>query len=511
MDWFHQLSFMVASVFIPLALLSFFCMRSGRKLLLPPGPQPLPIIGNMLMMDQLTHRGLARLAERYGGLFHLRLGSLHAVVVSTPEMARLVLQVQDASFCNRPVTAAIAYLTYDRADMAFANYGPFWRQTRKLCVMKLFSRRRLQSWASVRQEVDSAVRFAARRSGSSVDVGDLAFTLAKNVTFMAAFGAQSHGNQGEFAGILQEYSKLFGEFNISDFLPWLRWMDLQGIDKRLKVARQAIDRYIDVIIDDHLANPKEADAQDADMVDGMLAFLGDSGDTNEGGDLHGDLSLTRSNIKAIIMDVMFGGTETVALGIEWAMAELLKSPEELKRTQQELASVVGLHRKVDDSDLDKLPYLKCAVKEMLRLHPPLPLLQHQATQDCELAGYFIPVGTRVFVNAWGIGRDRDAWKSPNAFRPSRFALGGDAAAFDFRGSCFELLPFGSGRRSCPGMQLGLYVLELAVAQLLHCFDWSLPAGTKPGDLDMGDVFGLTAPKAVRLMAVPTPRLTCPLL
>ncbi|KAJ8499688.1 hypothetical protein OPV22_010240 [Ensete ventricosum] len=425
MDWSLELSFMtfmVASVFIPLALLYFFSMRSGRKLLLPPGPQPLPIIGNMLMMDQLTHRGLARLAERYGDLFHLRLGSLHAVVVSTPEMAR---------------------------------------QTRKLCVMKLFSRRRLQSWASVRHEVDSPVRFAARRSGSSVDVGDLAFTLAKNITFMAAFGAQSHGNQGEFAGILQEYSKLFGEFNISDFLPWLRWLDLQGIDKRLKVARQAIDRYIDVIIDEHLTNPKEADAQSADMVDCMLAFLGDSGDTEEGGDLHGGLSLTRGNIKAIIMDVMFGGTDTVTLGVEWAMAELLKSPEELKQTQQELASVVGLHRKVNDNDLDKLPYLKCVVKEMLRLHPPIPLLQHQATHDCELAGELLRASTvRV------------------------------------------------GPAVLPGHAVG--ALCAGAGDGAACFDWSLAAGTKPRDLDMGDVFGLIAPKAVRLMVVPTPRLTCPL-
>lgn len=280
-------------------------MNRRRKLPLPPGPPGLPIIGNMLMMDQLTHRGLASLSKIYGGIFHLRLGFLHAVTISTPEMAREVLQVQDNTCSNRPATIAISYLTYDRADMAFANYGPFWRQMRKLCVMKLFSRRRTESWASARDEVVSTVKTVAEKNGAPINIGELVFSLTQNIIFRAAFGARIGLNdQDEFISILQEFSKLFGAFNIGDFIPWLKLMDLNGINKRLKKARGALDRFIDRIIDEHLANPKEADALDADMVDDMLAFLAeaDGGKTaSEKGDPQANLKLTRDNIKAIIM------------------------------------------------------------------------------------------------------------------------------------------------------------------------------------------------------------------
>uniref|UniRef100_A0A1D1YW28 Cytochrome P450 84A1 n=1 Tax=Anthurium amnicola TaxID=1678845 RepID=A0A1D1YW28_9ARAE len=486
--------------------------RGLLPLPLPPGPRKLPLIGNMLMMDQLTHRGLAKLAERHGGLCHLRLGCSHTVVVSSPEMARQVLQVQDNVFSNRPATAAIRYLTYDRSDMAFAHYGPFWRQMRKLCVVKLFSRKRAESWATVRDEVDAAVRAVANMAAhsASVNLGELVFSLTMNITYRAAFGSSAGDGQAEFIAILQEFSKLFGAFNVADFVPWLGRMDLQGINRRLAAARASLDRFIDTVIDDHIAHPKSPDHPNADMVDEMLAFVGDDcGGHPARDELQASFKITRENIKAIIMDVMFGGTETVASAIEWAMAELMRSPEDMKRVQQELAAAVGLDRKVQEGDLEKLPFLKSCLKETLRLHPPIPLLLHETAEDCEVAGYRVPARTRVMVNVWAIGRHATAWEDPHAFKPSRFFDARDAP--DFRGSCFEFIPFGSGRRSCPGMQLGLYSLELAVAQLLHCFTWELPDGMKPCELDMGDVFGLTAPRAVRLVAVPTPRVTCSLL
>eukprot|EP00268_Persea_americana_P060057 TRINITY_DN7439_c0_g1_i1.p1 TRINITY_DN7439_c0_g1~~TRINITY_DN7439_c0_g1_i1.p1 ORF type:complete len:531 (-),score=76.57 TRINITY_DN7439_c0_g1_i1:445-2037(-) len=500
--------------FLSLAFFFFMTMKRRRQRF-PPGPWPLPIIGNMRMMDQLTHRGLARLSSQYGGIVYLRLGSLHTIAVSTPEMARQILQVQDNIFSNRPATIAVSYLTYDRADMAFAHYGPFWRQMRKLCVMKLFSRRRAESWASVRDEANKTLRAVAGQAGSPVNIGEMVFGLTKNIIYRAAFGSSSDEGQDEFVAILQEFSKLFGAYNIADFIPWMGWIDPQGLNKRLEKARKTLDRFIDYIIDDHMAKTKmgHAGEDETDMVDDLLAYFDNGSAKNMKGngqedDLQTTLKLTRDNIKAIIMDVMFGGTETVASAIEWAMAELMKCPGELRKVQEELAQVVGLDRKVHENDLDKLPYLKCAIKETLRLHPPIPLLLHETAEDSEIGGYFIPAGTRVTVNAWAIGRDKSAWDDPETYKPDRFTKEG---AVDFKGNHFELVPFGSGRRSCPGMQLGLYALELTVAQLLHCFNWALPDGMKPSELDMGDVFGLTAPRAVRLVAVPTPRLNCPLL
>ncbi|KAK3032300.1 hypothetical protein RJ639_036257 [Escallonia herrerae] len=500
----------MTALFFIVPLLFMFLVKRLRRKRFPPGPKGWPVIGNMDMMGQLTHRGLAKLAKQYGGIFHLRMGFLHMVAVSSADVARQVLQVQDNIFSNRPATIAISYLTYDRADMAFAHYGPFWRQMRKLCVMKLFSRKRAESWDSVRDEVDTMIRLVATNTGLEVNLGELVFGLTRDIIYRAAFGSSSNEGQDEFIKILQEISKLFGAFNIADFIPWLGWADPQGMNHRLVKARASLDGFIDSIIDEHLqkkaANLGCAEV-DRDMVDELLAFYSDEAKVTESEDLQNSIQLTKDNIKAIIMDVMFGGTETVASAIEWAMAELMRSPEDLKRVQQELADVVGLDRRVEESDFDKLTYLKCSLKETLRLHPPIPLLLHETAEDTEVAGYSIPAKSRVMINAWAIGRDPNSWEEPDSFKPARFLKDGVP---DFKGNNFEFIPFGSGRRSCPGMQLGLYALEMAVAHLLHCFTWQLPDGMKPSELDTNDVFGLTAPRATRLVAVPSPRLLCSL-
>ena len=296
-------------IVIPLFLLGLIFGFRRRRLPFPPGPKGLPIIGNMSMMDQLTHRGLAKLADQYGGVLHLRMGYVHMVAISSPDAARQVLQVHDNIFSNRPATIAISYLTYDRADMAFAHYGPFWRQMRKLCVMKLFSRKRAESWESVRDEVDKTVRTVAKNTGTAVNVGELVFKLTMDITYRAAFGTSDQENQDEFISILQEFSKLFGAFNVADFIPWLTWVDPQGLNSRLSKARKALDGFIDRIIDEHMQkrskNNGVIDDAEADMVDDLLAFYSDKAQVNESSeDLQNAIRLTRDNIKAIIMVIL---------------------------------------------------------------------------------------------------------------------------------------------------------------------------------------------------------------
>ncbi|KAM0062975.1 putative cytochrome P450 [Helianthus debilis subsp. tardiflorus] len=466
----------------------FFLVAWLRRKPLPPGPMGWPIIGNMLMMDQLSHHGLARLAEKYGGILHLKMGFSHAIAVSSPEVAREILQEQDHIFANRSTTIAITYLTYNRVDMAFADYGPFWRQMRKLSVMRLFSRKRAESWDSVRDEVDAMVKSTAVNSGSPVNLGELVFSLTHDIIYRAAFGSISHESKEEFISILQEYTKLFIAPHLADFIPWLGFIDPAGLNTRLPAARAALDRFIDKVIDDHLRKREKICDQNADkdMVDEMLEFYNEEGKVNE------TQMLTRDNIKAIIMDIMFGGTETVASAIEWALAELMHTPEALKRVQQEPREV----------DLFQVCYQRDASPT-----PPIPIAPHKSSADTTVMGYHIPKGARVMVNVYAINRDKNHWEDPNTFNPSRFLQDG---APDFRGSDYEFLSFGAGRRSCPGMQLGLYTMEMSLVHLLHCFTWKLPNGMKPSEIDMEDVFGLTAPKAIRLVAVPTPRLSCPL-
>ena len=291
---------------VPLILLLGLVSRIRRRPPHPPGPTGLPIIGTMQMMDQLTHRGLAKLAKQYGGVLRLKMGFLNMVAISNPVAARQVLQIHDNIFSNRPATIAISYLTYDRADMAFAHYGPFWRQMRKLCVMKLFSRKRAESWQSVRDQVDTAVRTVAASTGKPVNIGELVFSLTKNIIYRAAFGSSSDEDQDEFIGILQEFSKLFGAFNIADFIPGLGWVDPQGLNSRLGKARGALDRFIDKIIDEHLEKKMNKNInvgveEETDMVDELLAFYSEEAKLNESEDLQNSIKLTKDNIKAIIM------------------------------------------------------------------------------------------------------------------------------------------------------------------------------------------------------------------
>ncbi|KAL4615919.1 hypothetical protein ACB092_07G161500 [Castanea dentata] len=482
--------------FFPLCYVSWFSCFSNleNSLSYPPGPKGLPIIGKMSMMPQMSHHRLAQLAKQYGGLVHLQMGLHNMVVISTPDLAREVLQAQDTT-----------YLSYDRADMAFANYGQFWRQMRKICVTKLFSRKRVETWDSVGDEINKKVQTISTKTGTPINLSEMASSLTSHIIYKAAFGSNSReGEEGQFENILQEYSKLFVEFDFSDFIPWLSWIHTKDLKKRLVNVRRALDVFTDKVIDEHLAKKRNKNSKDeneaaaTDMVDEL---------NNKSTDSLSTFKLNRNNIKGLIMDIMIGGTETVASAIVWALAELMKNPEDLKKVQAELSNVVGLCRRVQDSDLENLTYLKCTLKETLRLHPPIPLIVHETAKDTMLTGYSIPARWRVVINTWAIGRNKTVWEEPNAFKPSRFL---EPGAKDFKGNDFEFIPFGSGRRSCPGMQLGFYVLEKSVAELVHCFTWELHEGMKGSELDMSDTPGLTTPKIAPLIAVSSYRLKCAL-
>lgn len=189
--------------------------------------------------------------------------------------------------------------------------------------------------------------------------------------------------------------------------------------------------------------------------------------------------------------------------IDWALSELLRNPSMMEKAQEELKCVVGISRIVEEADLSHLPYLDMVLKETFRLHPVAPLLlPHESMEDLTVNGFYIPKSTRIIVNAWAIGRDPTAWTDPEKFYPERF----DGSNVDVRGRDFQLIPFGSGRRSCPGMQLGLVATRLVLAQLLHCFDWELPHGVSPHEVDMGEEFGLALSRATPLLAIATYRL-----
>jgi cytochrome P450 len=236
-----------------------------------------------------------------------------------------------------------------------------------------------------------------------------------------------------------------------------------------------------------------------DFVDILLSLMNQPIDSKDK-----KYDIDRTNIKALILDMISAAIDTTFVVTDWALSQLLKHPNAMKKLQHELENVVGMNRQVEESHLENLPYLSMVKKETFRLCPVGPLLvPHECLEDVIVDGYYIKKNTRILINTWTIGRDTKVW-SENAemFCPERFEDGN----IDIRGHDFQLLPFGSGRRGCPGLQMGLITSKLVVAQLMHCFNWELPDGMSPNDLDMSEKFELTMPKNLPLLAVPTYRL-----
>jgi cytochrome P450 len=189
--------------------------------------------------------------------------------------------------------------------------------------------------------------------------------------------------------------------------------------------------------------------------------------------------------------------------VEWALVELIRHPNVIKKVQDELDDVVGQERVVDENDIPQLKYLQAVVKKTFRLHPLGPLLMpHETREACEIGGYHIPAKSHIFVNVWAVHRHPSAYENPFDFNPERFV----GSLIDVKGKDFQLLPFGAGRRMCPGLNYGLLMVQIELAKLLHSFTWTLPKGQNPQDIDMDEIFGVSIPKKIPLQVVASARL-----
>jgi cytochrome P450 len=302
----------------------------------------------------------------------------------------------------------------------------------------------------------------------------------------------------EFKEMIDELFYLNGVLDIGDSIPWLRFLDLQGNIKRMKRLSKKFDKFLEHVLDEHNERRRtDSDWVSKDMVDVLLELADDPSL---------DVKLERHGVKAFTQDLIAGGTESSAVTVEWTMSELLRKPEYITKATEELDRVIGRDRWVQESDFTNLPFVNAIMKEAMRLHPVAPLLVPRlARQDCKISGYDVTKGTRVLVNVWTIGRDPTIWDNPNEFDPNRFMVPGKSS-IDVKGHDFELLPFGAGRRMCPGYSLGLKVIQSTLANLLHGFDWKLPGDMKKEDLSMEEFFGLSTTKKFPLSVVPEPRL-----
>ncbi|XP_031267955.1 trimethyltridecatetraene synthase-like [Pistacia vera] len=470
-----------------------------------PGPKPWPIIGNLNLIGPLPHQSLHKLAQKYGSIMQLKFGSFPVVVASSAEMAKLFLRTHDHIFASRPPTAAGKYTTYNYLNITWAPYGPYWRQGRKIYLRELFSSKRLESYEFIRvEELRAFVSRLYTSSGKPIVLKDhlSRFTLSiiSRIVLGKKYFCESKSETSvvtleEFQEMLDNLFMLNGVLNIGDWIPWMDFLDLQGYVKRMKVLKKRFDRFHDHVFDEHRAKREGVkDFEAKDMVDSLLRLADDP---------KLDAKLTSDSVKGFTQDLIAGGTDTSATTVEWAMSELLKQPELMKKATEELDRVIGRERWVEEKDIPQLPYIDAIMKETMRIHPVAVLLApHLALEDCNVAGYHIRKGTRVFINSWSLGRDPSVWDAPEEFRPERFI----GKAIDVKGQSFELLPFGSGRRMCPGYSLGLKMIQSSFANMLHGFNWKLPGNVKPEDISMEEVYGLATIRKFRLVADMEPRL-----
>ncbi|KAL0376904.1 UNVERIFIED_CONTAM: cytochrome [Sesamum calycinum] len=430
---------------------------------LPPSPPKLPVLGHLHhLVGGLPHHALRRVAQKYGPVLHLQLGEVSAVVISSREATKEVVKVQDPACADRPESIG----------------------------SKIMCAKNVKSFGSIRQdEVSRLVKSLRSSSGEAVNLTEKVFAFTSSITCRAAFGKVMRDRDALIA-MLKKAVTMAGGFELADLFPSFKLLHVLSWNKyKLLRMRRKLDTILDVIVDEHKLK-QSGEFGGEDIVDVLLRM-------QKNGEL--EFPITNDNIKAVIFDMFSAGTETSSTTIDWAMAELMRNPGVMAKVQAEVRQAFKGKTRVEESDVQALKYLKLVIKETFRLHPPIPLLPRACRDECKVNGYSIPLKSKVMINIWAMGRDPEYWHQPETFQPERF----ENSSTDFLGNSFEYIPFGAGRRICPGMNFGLANVELPLAQLLYHFDWKMPTGMSADDIDMTEAEGIAVSRKNGLFLVPT--------
>ncbi|XP_059625460.1 probable (S)-N-methylcoclaurine 3'-hydroxylase isozyme 2 [Cornus florida] len=481
------------NLFFPLILLSFltfviFKSINAPKKPLPPCPYAWPILGNILQMGKSPNVNLAKLAKVHGPLMSLRFGAQLVVVGSSPEAAAEILKINDRALSGRMVSDPIKVKgskLHNLCPRFCDECDDGWRILRTICRTELFSTKAMQSQVEIREKnVMDLVKYLGAKSGQVVKIKDIGFACALNILGNAFFSMDLTDFEGKGLGermsqYMRRSAELGGVPQLSDLYPILSGWDLQRFYKKLMGSIEKIFAFWIDIAEERRKNKNDVSSTPA-CIDALIG-----------------MGLTNQQINPLLWELFTGGTESTSATTEWALTELLRNQEAMEKLRNELTEVIGKDT-IRESNLSELPYLEACVKETPRLHPPGPLILRRAIQTCEVMGYTIPKGCQVKVNMWAIARDPTIWDDPWSFKPERFLMSG----LDYKGMNFEYIPFGSGRRMCPGIPLASRVVPLVLASLVHHFDWFLPGNMNPSEINMNEMFDVFVKKKEPLCLIP---------
>ncbi|XP_052144216.1 cytochrome P450 CYP73A100-like [Oryza glaberrima] len=459
----------------------------------PPGPAAVPVFGNWLQVgNDLNHRFLAAMSARYGPVFRLRLGVRNLVVVSDPKLATEVLHTQGVEFGSRPRNVVFDIFTANGADMVFTEYGDHWRRMRRVMTLPFFTARVVQQykamWEAEMDAVVDDVRGDAVAQGAGFVVRRRLQLMLYNIMYRMMFDARFESVDDpmfiEATRFNSERSRLAQsfEYNYGDFIPILRPF-LRGY---LNKCRDLQSRRLAFFNNNYVEKRRKVMDTPGDRnklrcaIDHIL-------EAEKNGEL------TAENVIYIVENINVAAIETTLWSIEWALAEVVNHPAVQSKVRAEINDVLGDDEPITESSIHKLTYLQAVIKETLRLHSPIPLLvPHMNLEEAKLGGYTIPKGSKVVVNAWWLANNPALWENPEEFRPERFLEKESGVDATVAGKVdFRFLPFGVGRRSCPGIILALPILALIVGKLVRSFEMVPPPGVEKLDVsEKGGQFSL---------------------
>ncbi|KAI3688917.1 hypothetical protein L2E82_46851 [Cichorium intybus] len=469
-----------------------------------------PIIGHLYLLagPEVPHKVLGSMADKFGPIFTIRLGVHRVLVVNTSDMAKDCLTTNDRVFNGRPKAMATELMGYNYANFSFALNGSYWRDMRKIIAIELVSHHRLQMLSNIRSSelkasITDLYKNWMKNKTVKVDMEQWFGNLILNISVKVIFGnpfSLGQRNEDEFKNAIRRFTELFGAFVLSDAIPFLRWLDIGGYEKKMKKTEKVLDFVIEGWLKEHkkkMNSTRHAnEEEDESFMSALLSRVKEECIEERYG------FTTDAIVKAACLGIFAAATDTTMLTLTWALALLINNPRVLKKAQQELQNHVGLNRMVNESDLTNLVYLQAIIKETMRLYPAAPLsVPHESTEDCVVGSYTVPKGTRLLVNIWKIHHDPKIWENPFQFLPERFLT--SKKNIDVKGQHFELIPFGSGRRICLGISIALKSVQLILASMIHGFEFQNPS-SEP--IDMTESLGLTNLKATPLELLVVPRM-----